>query len=159
MLGYRELRAQCSLYERTIWHVEGRIVLKGRVFIGRGSSLAVRGVCVFSDNFTISGRSSIICEDRVEFNKNVLMSWDVLIMDTDYHSILDITGRKINEDRSIIIGNNVWIGCRCTILKGSIIPDGCIISAGSIIAGILPKENAVYSSEKKVIKENITWLR
>lgn len=38
-----------------------------------------------------------------------------------------ITGEKI------IIGNDVWIGARVTILAGAIIPDKCVIGAGSII--------------------------
>lgn len=33
----------------------------------------------------------------------------------------------------IIIGNDVWIGARVTILYGSVIPDKCVIGAGSII--------------------------
>ena len=159
MVGYRELKVQDSYYERTNWHVEGNIVIKGRVFIGRGSSLAVRGTCVFGDNFKITGRSTIICENRIEFKENDLISWDVLIMDTDYHFIEDNTGRIINESKPIIIGSNVWIGCRCTILKGSSIPDGCIISACTLISGELPNEKAIYTSGKHMLKENITWHR
>lgn len=38
-----------------------------------------------------------------------------------------ITGEEV------IIGNDVWIGARTTILYGSVIPDKCVIGAGTII--------------------------
>lgn len=35
-----------------------------------------------------------------------------------------IDGQRANEDADIRIDNNVWIGCRTTILKGVHIPSG-----------------------------------
>jgi bifunctional N-acetylglucosamine-1-phosphate-uridyltransferase/glucosamine-1-phosphate-acetyltransferase GlmU-like protein len=36
---------------------------------------------------------------------------------------------------SFQIGDNVWVGTRAVILKGSRVADGCIVGAGSLIAG------------------------
>ena len=48
-----------------------------------------------------------------------------------------IVGGKADCDRftsgNITIGNDVWIGARCTILSGVIIGDGSIIGAGSVL--------------------------
>lgn len=33
----------------------------------------------------------------------------------------------------ITIGNDVWIGHRCTILAGATIGDGCVVAAGSVV--------------------------
>jgi len=81
-------------------------------------------------------------------------------MDTDFHCIEsnDNPGKTINEDRAILIGDRVWIGCRTTILKGTEIAADSIIAAGSIIAGRLDKNNAIYAGQGKdvrSIKENI----
>lgn len=38
----------------------------------------------------------------------------------------------------ITIGNDVWIGFRSTILPGTIIGDGAVIAAGSVVRGIVP---------------------
>jgi hypothetical protein len=49
----------------------------------------------------------------------VLISWENLFMDTDAHKIIQNV-IIINGPEKIIVGNHAWIGCRCTILKGSI---------------------------------------
>lgn len=33
----------------------------------------------------------------------------------------------------IVIGDDVWIGANCVLLDGAIIPDGCVIGAGSLV--------------------------
>jgi len=33
----------------------------------------------------------------------------------------------------IVIGNDVWIGGRVTLLRGAVVPDGCIIGACSLV--------------------------
>lgn len=37
----------------------------------------------------------------------------------------------------IIIGNDVWIGANCVFLDGTVIGDGCVIAAGSVVRGTL----------------------
>lgn len=39
-------------------------------------------------------------------------------MDTDFHKITN-AGDIINAPKEITIGDNAWLGRRCTILKGS----------------------------------------
>jgi acetyltransferase-like isoleucine patch superfamily enzyme len=79
-------------------------------------------------------------------------------MDTDSHIIKDNTGSIINYPKQITIGDNVWIGCRCLILKGAQIPDNCVIGADSIVNRLLENRNSLYAgSPVKLMKENITW--
>lgn len=160
LLGYRRLGIQDVCYDRTIWEVDGTIRLRGkRIDLGRGSKICVSGDCTFGDRFTITGRSTIICKKRMMFGINNLISWDVLIMDTDVHKICDINGNKINEDEMIEIKDNVWVGCRATILKGSIIPNNTVIAACAIIKGKMELENCIYTSNRKQLKEGVVWYR
>lgn len=46
----------------------------------------------------------------------------------------------------IVIGNDVWIGARATILSGVNIGDGAIIGAGAVIAKDVPSYAIVASS-------------
>ena len=39
--------------------------------------------------------------------------------------------------KETIIGNDVWIGSGAKILYGSVIPDGCVIGANSVVKGTL----------------------
>ena len=45
----------------------------------------------------------------------------------------------------ITIGENCWIGVSTTILKDTIIGDGCIIGAGCVISGEIPPYSIVKS--------------
>lgn len=160
LFGYQGVGSIDAFYERTLWDVAGIVTIKGkRIDIGRGSKFCVYGNCFLGDRFSISGRSTIICNKDITFGDNVLLSWDVLIMDTDLHKIHNSDGSIINKDKSIIIGDNVWIGCRTVVLKGSIITSNTVIAANSLISGKLEKERCIYSSNQKIIKENVSWSR
>lgn len=160
LLGYQRLGIHDGFYNRTVWQVSGQITIKGeKIDIGRGSSLCVSGKCYFGNRFTITGKSTIICRKSMSFGDGVLISWDALLMDTDYHAITNEHGIVINEEKPIIVGDNVWIGCRTTILKGTSIPSSSIIAAGSVISGRMEEENCIYTTDKKTIKRSIAWQR
>lgn len=55
----------------------------------------------------------------------------------------------------IVIGENVWIGSGCMILKGTHIGDNCVIAAGTIVRGDIPSNSVVYN-ERKMIVEKIS---
>jgi acetyltransferase-like isoleucine patch superfamily enzyme len=52
----------------------------------------------------------------------------------------------------VIIGNCVWVGANVTILPGTIIEDGAIIGAGSVVFGRVPKCAVVSGNPAKVVK-------
>ena len=94
LFGYQGVGSIDAFYERTLWDVAGIVTIKGkRIDIGRGSKFCVYGNCFLGDRFSISGRSTIICNKDITFGDNVLLSWDVLIMDTDLHKIHNSNGR------------------------------------------------------------------
>ncbi|MDY3914869.1 MAG: DapH/DapD/GlmU-related protein, partial [Phocaeicola sp.] len=104
--------------------------------------------------------SEIICQKEIIFGDHCLLSWDILMMDTDFHQILDENGQIINEPKPIVIGNHVWIGCRNTILKGVSIGDNNIISANSTITRSCKENNCVIGGHGKsleIIKRNVNW--
>jgi acetyltransferase-like isoleucine patch superfamily enzyme len=145
---------------RSIWDVSGEVVFKGKTRVGHGSKISVgeTGRLLFGDNFTITAESTIIAYSQVEFGRNCLLSWDILIMDTDLHTIKDNSGTVINPPKAICIGDNVWIGCRCTILKGASIPHGSIVGANSTISKSLDMRQAVYvGNPPKCVRENVFW--
>lgn len=158
--GYGDVGIFDSKKSRSIWQVSGTVVFRGRCNIGHGSKISVgsNGRLVIGENFTISAESSIVVSSEVRIGNNCLMSWDVLVMDADIHVLKDEFGEIINSPKPIIIGDKVWIGCRCLILKGSEIPNNCVIGADSIISKALEKDNGLYVGKPcKMVKENISW--
>ena len=109
-------------------------------------------------NFSISASSQINCYKSISFGRDIQFSWDCLVMDSDTHNIYDERGKRVNDDREIVFGNKIWIGCRCTILKGSIIPNGCVIGACSCVSGKNFEENSIIAGvPAKSLKKIGSW--
>ncbi|KGO93362.1 hypothetical protein Q766_08650 [Flavobacterium subsaxonicum WB 4.1-42 = DSM 21790] len=145
---------------KTMWEVSGTVNFKGKAYIGRGSKIVVikGGELIFGDKFSITAETSIIAAKKIEFGSNCLLSWDILIMDSDAHSILNQIGDIINAPKEIIFGDGIWMGCRCTVLKGAIIRSGDVIGAGTTVSRVLDEENALYAGvPAKLLKQNISW--
>lgn len=151
-------------FNRSIWEVRGKLVINGKTNLGRGSkiSIADNAKLTLGADFAITGNTSIICSKNITFGYDCLLSWDILIMDTDFHSVLDRTGNKINPSLPINIGNHVWIGCRSTILKGISIPNDCVIAASSVLTKSFHNDGIIIGgsgSQQRILKENITWCK
>ena len=161
-LGQHGLGTQDPYFSRTMWESDGIVIIKGKTFIGRGTKISVgkNATLTLGENFTTTGNSEIVCKKEIGFGNDCLLSWDILIMDTDFHNILDENGQIINEPKPIVIGNHVWIGCRNTILKGVSIADNIIISANSTITRSVEESNCIFGGHGKsaeIIKHNIDW--
>ena len=145
---------------RTIWQVSGRVVFKGRANIGHGSKISVgrKGSLILGNRFKISAETSIVAQHHIEIGEDCLLSWGIMVMDTDFHPISDKKGNRINPDSPIYIADHVWIGCRSTILKGTLIPEGSVVAADSCIAGRLTEANAIYTGlPVHILKKEISW--
>lgn len=79
------------------------------------------------------------------------------------YQVLNLFNTTFEEDKSTVIGNDVWIGGRATIIKGTIIHDGAIIAAGAVVTKDVPAYSIVGGVPAKVIKyrfdkEHIEYL-
>lgn len=150
-------------YSRSILENSGTIIINGNAQIGAGSKISVMegGVLELGSDFSITGQSQIICGKHIKFGNRCLMSWDILVMDTDFHKITEKSGNKIlNPPAPIIIGDHVWIGCRTTILKGVEIADNAIIAAGATITRSITDKNVIYGGSGKdagIIRRDVEW--
>lgn len=159
-IGWGKIGIFDNKYARSVWDVNGMVIFKGKTDIGYGSKISVggNGILIFGKNFTIRAHSSIVAYKKIEFGNDCLLSWDILIMDTDFHHIMDKQGTVINEDLPIFVGNNIWIGCRNLILKGASIPNNCVIGSNSLVNKKLEGVNCLYAGNPiRCVKSNITW--
>lgn len=127
----------CSVYRECGMYLDSN---KARIIIG--------------DKTFLNVRTEIRCMESVSIGKECAISYDVSIMDTDYHSI-----NNQSVSKPISIGNHVWIGCRAIILKGVTIGEGAVIAAGSLVNCDVPAFSLVGGVPAKVIKYNVTWKR
>ncbi|GAX62995.1 acetyltransferase [Candidatus Scalindua japonica] len=102
---------------------------------------------------SIGDRTEIHCGENIEIGNYVIVAWDCVIMDRDYHSL--------NGTREIVktvkIMDRVWIGCRSIILKGVTIGEGSVVAAGSVVTRDVPPYTLVAGNPAKVIKEVKEW--
>ena len=147
-------------YSRAIWQVSGKVNFKGKCTLGQGSKISVGkgGYLTIGDNFFITAESSIVCHYKISFGDNVLISWDNLFMDTDFHHIYNDNHQKINHDKEIIIGNHVWIGARNIILKGTELADNSVLGGNSLINKSFKQKNVLLAGQPaRILKTDLTW--
>ena len=119
-------------YCRSLWENTGVIEFKGSARLGIGTKIVCKGHLIIGDNFVINAKSSVVCMNKITIADGCLISWDCLLMDSDFHKIYnkdDSLRTSLNQDAEINIGSNVWIGCRTTVLKGTTIPNNAVIGA------------------------------
>ncbi|MBL4775406.1 MAG: acyltransferase [Mariprofundus sp.] len=156
-IGFGDIAIFDRKKSRTVWSVGGTVEFLGTASIGHGSKISVAGELIIGDGFRMSAESSIVAASKVVIGHGVLISWDVLIMDTDFHKVFE-GERQLNPNRTIHIGDKVWIGCRALILKGSHIPDGVVVAAATTVSRSIDECcSIVAGSPAKVIKSDITW--
>ena len=133
---------------------EARIFVEngGLIFIDENAQLKNRGLHIVVNN----GYKK---KPKLIMGKNVYIAKDAIIRASDGHTLIDnTTGEAINEPEDVIIGDNVWITSRCTILKGSKIPSNSIVGACSLVNKKFTEENILIAgSPAKIIKKNVTW--
>lgn len=89
-----------------------------------------------------------------------MFSYNIELRTGDSHSIIDLeTNKRINFAEDIVIGNYVWIGAHCIILKGVEIGDNCIVGTNSIITKSICQNSLSVGIPAKIVKRNVTWKK
>lgn len=112
----------------------------GSVSIGAGSTFAdgvkidvQGGQLTIAENVFIGIDCIIVCKEKIFIGKDTLIAEYVVIRDQD-HSIDSRPVRKSGFHTSPIhIGEDVWIGCKASILRGAYIGDRCVVGAHALV--------------------------
>lgn len=133
--------------------------------VGKNVSIYSRSIlefgpnCVFciGDNSVLSYSVLVSCMRKIIIGDNTQIGEFTSIRDTT-HDFSELgKPMKFNPDisKDIIIGNNVWIGRGCIILPGTIIEDGVVVGANSVVKGHLTTNNIYAGSPVKIVKSRI----
>lgn len=123
---YYRIKALHTLgYQPKGIYIGGKSVFTSTTHIGNNCSF---------NGIVVRGKGNVTIGD------NLHSGTDILIM-TDNHNY--DCGNVLPYDdtliiREVVIGKNVWLGTRVTILPGAIIEDGVVVQAGSTVVGRLP---------------------
>jgi acetyltransferase-like isoleucine patch superfamily enzyme len=111
---------------------------------------------IIEDDVGMNGTSITARTKTVRIGKGTMIAANCAILDGDYHALWPPENRIINpdleSDADVIIGENVWIGGRCIILKGVEIGENSIIAAGSIVTRDIPPNVLAGGNPARVIR-------
>lgn len=146
---------------------------KGTVCAGHFIFESAKGRISIGDNCHI-GASDFVCSTEITVGSNTLVSYGCSLMDHDSHSLnswerrIDIItefndfkqgmGGTAHKDWDTVnkapirIGNDVWIGMHCVILKGVTIGDGAVIAASSVVTKDIPSRTLYGGNPARFIK-------
>ncbi len=160
---------------RIIFEGEGiircRISITGSnniVRVREGSSIYDGTICIEDDgnkviigkNTQLCGKIQLVCMEgtRIVVGDDCLFSSDITFRTGDSHSILDLSGRRTNLSRDIIIGSHVWVCHKVIMNKGVKVRNNSVIATGSVVTKSITEENVVAAGNPaQIVKRNIRW--
>lgn len=133
-------------------HFESRVIIETHAIDKKMPFVKIGDDCSFGE-FT-----HITCCNKIIIGNGLLTGRYVLLTDNSHgnstKSETDIMpkNREIFSKGGIIIGDNVWIGDKVTILPNVKIGDSCIIGANSVVSNDIPNNVVVAGIPAKIIK-------
>lgn len=141
--------------------IEGTLKVGGKVQFGNGNQIRIYKNAILSvgNNVRIVDGTILLCENNIKIGNNVRIN-QCQMMDTNHHYIEDVVTKKVSKcNGPIVIGNDNWLTSRCIVQKGTITPNFCIISAGSILnrnyLKTCPSYSLIGGSPAKLIKTDV----
>ena len=112
-----------------------------------------RGSRTYGAKIWIHGRRAVIV------GEDCLMADNIAIRSSDHHSIIDLnTMQQLNDPADVVLGNHVWIGAGCYLMKGATMGDGSILATGSVLTAQVPARQLWAGVPARSIRDNVSWV-
>jgi acetyltransferase-like isoleucine patch superfamily enzyme len=136
--------------------------IKGEIFtFGHGGTIQIGDYCYLGEG------SRIWSAKRITIGHRVLISHNVSIFDSRTHPVsarhrheqfkqIILSGHPKSlalHERTVVIADDVWIGCMSIVLAGVTIGEGAIVGAGSVVTKDVPPWTIVAGNPARVIRE------
>lgn len=165
--------------------VDVRVQQENRPYVVVGERCDVSGTCVFErgvgqirvgDGSSIGGGCLLICAqpEGITIGRNVMLSWDVVVMDSNAHS-LDPAMRGNDADdwrmglvegrmgayktwhdvtaAPVRIGDGVWVGFGAVITKGVTIGEGAVVASHAVVTKDVPPYAVVGGNPARILAQ------
>jgi acetyltransferase-like isoleucine patch superfamily enzyme len=157
IVGFNSVGIYDKKYSRSILQIDGCISLRGKATFGQGARICVikGALLTLGHGFNNTAEGAIICRKNIKIGQNCLMSWETIIMDSDWHAVRDLnTDSVMNENQDIVIEDNCWLGMRSMMLKGSHIAHGSIVAAHSTVTRTFDTPNVLLAGTPAIVKKS-----
>lgn len=128
------------------------------IIIGRGAKLQIAGRQSESAS-GITSNTKIMVEESMFIGRDCIISWDCFLTDSDWHDTFHFNNKN-KRSSPVVIGDHVWIGHGASILKGTVIEEGCIVaSKATTINSKFNSNTLIAGTPARQIKNNVSWER
>lgn len=132
----------------------GKIICKERIIVDDQVMLFAKGLLKVGERFCINRYSRIVAHEKIEIGNHVTIGQMVSILDHDHR--YKMTEGNLQLDGYVTapvkIGNNIWIGDKCTILKGVTIGDNVVVGANTLVHKDVPSNVVIGGQPFKILK-------
>ncbi len=142
----RFMQSEMKICDRGVLEIRGNM----RIYTGCSIDICPDATVSLGSGYINNG-VRIAAFKKIYIGDNVVISENVTLRDSDNHKIL---GTIKPQTSPIVIGDNVWIGMNCLILKGVTIGDNSIIGAGSIVTNNIPN-NVIAGGNPAIVIKNL----
>lgn len=130
------------------------LIVMGRIGTGKNVVLSSPGGRLYIDNgVSFNNNCYVTARSQISIGRGCTFGPNVCVVDHDHAYSEDGVGYGYKLGK-IEIGKKCWIGANAVILRNTIMGDGCIVGAGTVVKGIIPAHSLVIS-ERKVIMKNL----
>ncbi len=136
----------CRFKGKGTMHISKGFVARDncRLEAGIGGAIEIGVGCFLNNNVCITAMGDLKIGDGVTIGNNVVI--------IDHNHNYKHEGVDLFVTKPVKIGNGVWIGANVTVLPGTVLEDGVVVGAGTVVSGSIPKNAVVYNECRKVIK-------
>lgn len=127
-------------------------------YVSEGMKQEFSPLLSIGSNCSFGGWNHISCINKITIGSGCLTGKWVTITDHSHGEVnrselekKPIT-RKLYSKGSVIIGKNVWIGDKATILPNVTIGDGAIIAANAVVTKSVPPYCVVAGNPARIVK-------
>lgn len=119
----------------------GRIIVGRWVHLGDGTTLRCHeGTLTIGDKCVFGQNNTVNCHIDVSVGSECIVADWVYVGDFDHRT--DVTAVSIRRQglikTPVIIGPDVWLGVKSTVLRGSVVGEGTVIAANAVVRGSIP---------------------
>ena len=120
---------------RTYFYNSGIIEINGFCKFANGSRVNIQGgVLSIGNNSLIAENVRIGCMHSIKIGSQVRIAHETQIFDTNFHFIYNDKKKLIkNCIKGVELGDKIWIGNRCIISGGTILPNNTVVSQLSLL--------------------------
>ncbi len=111
------------------------------------------------DDVNLGVRPNLMAsESKIVIGSHVIFGPEVMIIGGDHNTsvigkfMCDVEVKRPENDRDVIIDDDVWVGARAIVLKGVTIGRGSIVAAGAVVTKNVPPYSIAAGVPARVLK-------